>query len=80
MVNSPNLAPLNLPDLNDGELAQLMRKAVIEGVRFENVTFDGLDLTDAVLSECLLERVTIDELQLSMLAPHLTTAAGIVVE
>lgn len=61
MVNSPALAPLRLPELDEGDLEALKRRAVIEGVSFKNIEFAGLDLTDAVLSECLLDRVTITE-------------------
>ena len=64
MVTAPRFDPLRLSDLDPGDLAVLEKRAVIEGVRFEVTSFEQADLTDAVLIECLLDRVTLVDVQL----------------
>jgi uncharacterized protein YjbI with pentapeptide repeats len=64
MVKSPRIDEVPLPELEPGSLELLRPRAVVEGVSFENVEFSGLDLTDAVLTESLLDRVSIVESRL----------------
>lgn len=55
----PIVSPPVLPDLVPGELSQLRPRAVLEGLSFDDVTFENEELTDAVVTECALTRVSI---------------------
>ena len=59
MVKPPVVERARLPELRAGDIGELVPRAVVEAVRFQGASFDGLDLTDAVLTECELDRVSI---------------------
>lgn len=56
----PRLTTLVLPELEEGDSALLNPHALVEGRRFTG-EWEGVDLVDAELSECLLERVVLVE-------------------
>lgn len=60
MPTAPRVDDPRLPDLEAGAADDLLPGAVIEAVRFDGA-WEGLDLTDAVLSECLLDRLSLSD-------------------
>jgi len=61
MVTSPRIDALRFPHLEAGNVDALTARDVFEGLRFDGVTFDSVNLTDAVFSESILDKVRITD-------------------
>ncbi|QAY60147.1 pentapeptide repeat-containing protein [Microbacterium protaetiae] len=60
---APSIAPLELRDLDDGDVARLEAHGMVDATRFEGGDVSGDDLSGLAFSECELISVTAHETQ-----------------
>src|SRR5207244_9673214 len=58
---SPRISPVVLPELQEGDAGTLLRGGRLDGLRIADVDASGAELTGAVVDECLLQTVVLDD-------------------
>jgi len=61
---APSIDPLELPDLEEGDVARLETHGMVDATRFEGGDISGQDLSGLAFNECELVGVTAHETQL----------------
>ena len=61
---TPSIDPLELPQLDDGDAADLVAQGMVDAKRFADLDVSGDDLSGLAFSECELTGVTAHETQL----------------
>ncbi|WP_417563872.1 pentapeptide repeat-containing protein [Microbacterium sp.] len=60
----PSITPLELTDLEDGDVARVAAHTMVDGVRFDGGDISGVDLSGLALTECEVVGVTAHDTQL----------------